>query len=144
MPTQKSKEYSRLFPGTGTTGTEHACVQSIKHFHPPISPWTKLLASSCSAAHCADFLLWRVLDREILGHTLLQLARPLAEKSSRPQSPILVSGLCHPRELHLPRIPSTLLSRDTHDHTLCFVFQSWSGVLSPNIPKLTHMLASPH
>ena len=64
----------------------------LRAIHQPFSR-TKLLAASCSAAYCADFLVVACLDREILGHTPLHLARPLSEKSSRPQFSILVSSI---------------------------------------------------
>ena len=67
------------------------CLRAI---HQPFSR-TKLLAASCSAAHCADFLVVTCLDREIFGHTLLQLVRPFSEKSSRPQFPIFVLEYFH-------------------------------------------------
>ena len=118
------------------------CLRAI---HQPFSR-TTFSAASCSAAHCADFLVVACLDREILGHTLLQLARPLSEKSSRPQFPILVSSIsiaskssrsarpCQLRELHL-RESLRLFPRDTHVYILCLASQSWSGVFPPNIPN---------
>ena len=132
-------------------GTEHACVQSINHFHGPKS-W--LL--SCSAACCADFLVVACLDREILGHTLLQLVRPFSEKSSRPQFPILVLEYFHRLKfftngmtLSVERVcvfenPCDSFPEIHMFYILCFIYQSFSVILSPNIPKLTHMLASPH
>ena len=86
VPTQKSEENSRLFPCTGTTGPNvPACISSTIFATDLVVDQTL----GCFLQYCllCRFPIVTCLDREILGHTLFQLARPPFVKILRGRNP---------------------------------------------------------
>ena len=134
---------------------DRTCQRAI---HQPLSPTDLIVDQTpgCFLQCCSlcRFLVVACLDRKILGHTLIQLARPPFLKILRGRNPQSSSRMfpsaqiLHERNDFANRESCIFqnpcdspIQRHTWSHLMLHL-SIRGGVLPPHIPKITHMMAS--